>query len=366
MKTSKIVIGAGFGDEGKGRVVSFLASQLDPKNTMVVRFNGGHQVGHTVVKNNIRHVFSSFGSGTLHNIPTYWGPQCTVYPTALLYEYNILCQKGLTPQLYINVLSPVTTPFDIDHNMKTAIHGSVGVGFGSTLQRQEDHYKLHFIDLYHEQVLKIKLENIADYYKVTNKQAIVSFVNNIKLLLKLPSIGPICELPINKYNVIYEGAQGLLLDKDHGFFPYVTRSNTTSKDALAMAGGGITSIYYVTRCYQTRHGKGPMTNENTAPPLVNNEKETNVTNTFQGNFRTRVLDIDLLFYALEIDYVFSKDCDNKYLVVTCLDQISKNYPITVSGKTKYCKNREDLICTLQSYLPVNKVLTSDKDSGELV
>ena len=70
-----VIIGLGFGDEGKGLITDYFCSKL--KNPLVIRFSGGHQVGHTVIYNDIRHMFSNFGSGTLRNIPTYWSKFCT-------------------------------------------------------------------------------------------------------------------------------------------------------------------------------------------------------------------------------------------------------------------------------------------------
>jgi adenylosuccinate synthase len=130
---------------------------------------------------------------------------------------------------------------------------------------------------------------------------------------------------IKNKNVIFEGAQGILLDQDFGFFPNVTPSNTTSKNVIEIIGedDDHLDIYYVTRSYQTRHGNGFMSNE-TPLLLKNNEKETNRSHEFQGNFRIGKLDIDLLNYSLECDSYFSKHA-NRHLVITCIDQ----YPIDI-------------------------------------
>ena len=157
-----IIIGANFGDEGKGLTTSFLCSQV--KNPIVVRFNGGHQAGHTVVYNNKRHVFSSFGSGTLQNVPTYWSKFCTFYPIGFMNELKLLNN----PQIFVHPLCPVTTPFDVETNKSlNAVNknGSCEVGFGTTIQRHEDaNYKLFVQDLFHEKILIAKLNNICEYY----------------------------------------------------------------------------------------------------------------------------------------------------------------------------------------------------------
>src|SRR5690606_12238557 len=106
----KAVIGIGFGDEGKGITTDFLCSRS--RNPIVVRFSGGHQAGHTVVLNGVRHVFSNFGSGTLRGAPTYWAKYCTVNPIGIINELDSLIKKGITPKLYIDEKCPITTPYD--------------------------------------------------------------------------------------------------------------------------------------------------------------------------------------------------------------------------------------------------------------
>ena len=307
-----IVIGAGFGDEGKGLTTSFLCSQT--KNPLVVRFNGGHQAGHTVVYEGKHHIFSGFGSGSLQGVPTYWSEYCTFYPCSFLREFKLLDN----PVIYVNPLCPVTTPFDIDFNRsseKVKKHGSVGMGFGATLQRQEDYYKLFVQDLYVESVLIAKLEGIAKYYKAENaKEEIEYFVESVREVKNIIKLSNNSIMKI--YNPIFEGAQGILLDMDFGFFPNVTRSNTTSKNALSLHPSQ--EVYYVTRSYLTRHGNGYLPNEKKLN-LINNENETNKTHAYQGEFRTAELDTSLLNYALHCDNHFSEGL-KKNLVITCMDQ----------------------------------------------
>jgi len=161
MKIS-IVLGAGFGDEGKGKVTNFL-SKSNPAKSLVIRFNGGHQAGHTVVHNGTRHVFSSFGSGTLNGTPTFWSKYCTIFPSALLKEFEDLKVKGANPVLYVDPMVMITTPFDISHNRYEDginAHGSVGSGFGKTVERHETLEHSHRIfakDLGCEWILRQKL-----------------------------------------------------------------------------------------------------------------------------------------------------------------------------------------------------------------
>lgn len=332
MKVS-IVVGLGFGDEGKGMVTAALANGAD--NPMVVRFNGGHQAGHTVIKDGFRHVFSSFGSGTLHRAPTYWSEFCTVYPTALLREFEIL--KEFNPILYIDPMCPITTPFDVISNQITNKHGSVGVGFGETIKRQENYYTLFAKDLKYKDVLDFKLENIKNYYNLIGyRDETQTFIEDVKTMLSLTENINIAS-PVHSGDFIFEGSQGILLDQKFGFFPYVTRSNTTSENALALTPHNKnTFIFMVTRAYQTRHGKGPMTNEYIPLNLTGNSNETNVYNQFQENFRIAPLDQELINYAIECEEQVSKNIP-KNIVMTCCDQVQEipklkvKYPIIYSS-----------------------------------
>lgn len=326
-----IVVGLGFGDEGKGLTTSFLCSRTE--NPLVVRFNGGHQAGHTVVYEGKRHVFSGFGSGSLQGVPTYWSSFCTFYPCSFLREYKLLDR----PLIYVNPLCPVTTPFDIDHNRSTEKikqHGSVGMGFGSTIQRQESYYKLFVQDLFFESVLIAKLKSIASYYNAENIDEQINYfiesVNQVKNIIRLSD-----DSIMQHYNPIFEGAQGILLDMDFGFFPNVTRSNTTTKNALQIYPSE--EVYYVTRSYLTRHGNGYLPNEKKLN-LINNENETNKSHAYQGEFRTAELDISLLNYSLQCDNNFSHGL-KKNLVVTCTDQ----YPIDIENLLRNLDTKFDKV-----------------------
>lgn len=339
MRTS-IVLDLTFGDSGKGVTTSFLASQSE--RPLVIRFSGGHQCGHTVVHNGHRHIFSNFGSGTLHGAPTYWTKYCTFYPSAVKREYEAL--QEFHPLLYVDPLCPVTTPFDALHNQKTESkngHGSCGVGFGSTIARHENYYKLYVQDLYNPIILKAKLDNIIAFYQDVLpdnwEQVRDKYLTDISFVKKVIKTCNPFRIYNNRFDhIIFEGSQGILLDMDFGFFPNVTRSNTTSKNAFEIIKENNLSapdIYYVTRSYQTRHGNGFMTNEHIPVKLVNNENETNKEHPWQGKFRIGALDLDLINYALQCDAHFNNTTINKYAVITCLDQTGEDeIPVTISGE----------------------------------
>lgn len=338
MKRISIVIGTGFGDEGKGRTVSFLCEKK-PKNRIVVRFNGGHQVGHTVEYNSYRHVFSNFGSGTLQKTPTYWGKNCTVEILGMLKELEALQEQSLNPILFIDPLCPITTYYDMTKTTQGDYikNGTCGLGFGSTIQRKEDHYNLNFMDLFFDDILKEKYRKIKEYYSCTSPiytkydNMLFRAVDRLRLNKNI-----FCEsVDLNKYeHIIFEGAQGTLLDQDFGFFPNVTRSNTTVKEAFNMIklldNSYKITVFYVTRSYLTRHGNGNMPNEGIVEDLnlINNELETNVLNK-QGEFRKTLLSLDLLKYSLQCNRLYYKSLGRpieEVLVMSCMDQlVNKRY-----------------------------------------
>ena len=322
-----IVIDLGFGDSGKGNVVNALSTE----ESLVVRFNGGHQAGHTVVEGDKRHIFASFGSGTLKGASTYISEYCTIYPPALDREQKVL---GFYPKLYIDNNAMLTTPYDIEYNKilnNQTGHGSVGVGFGTTIGRHEAGYKLYARDILNMDVLITKLKLIDEYYSeilsVSDESINNWLLSVIDIIEHYHFVNNITDVPYYWKHIIFEGAQGIMLDMDYGFFPHVTRSNTTSKNAMEIIdrdlhSRGMVSIntYYVTRAYQTRHGNGPMIDKLVSARYIkDNPDETNVTN-YQGEFRKGVMNLDLLKYALDVDRQFYNGTP-KTLVITCLDQV---------------------------------------------
>jgi adenylosuccinate synthase len=333
-KIASLILGVGFGDSGKGITTDYLCSQKKGGSSIVVRFSGGQQAGHNVVIGDISHVHSSFGSGTLRGVPSYFSEHCTISPINMMIEQEVLSDKGIEPKLYIHPLAMITTPADIAYNRimdKKNGHGTCGLGVGATMDRNlNTGYKLYAIDLLHPEFLNIKLNNIyayyrnklngnAEYTKIYNNQ--VKFFDEALKTLRF-NIQPY-DLLNHHTNIIFEGSQGILLDMDHGIFPNVTYGNTTSKNALEICKKiGITEentyIYYVTRCYQTRHGIGWMSN-NDKVKLINTEHEINVFNEWQKDFKIGEIDYDLINHAIRIDNLYSPDI-HKSLVVTCLDQ----------------------------------------------
>lgn len=155
------------------------------------------------------------------------------------------------------------------------------------------------------------------------------------------------------YDLIYESSQGLLLDKDIGFFPHVTRSNVGMYN--------VDEIYYVTRAYQTRHGNGPMTNEHLELKIKENVYETNRSNKWQGEFRKTILDLDLLKYALSCTPNSPYFLKNRKLVITCLDQVEGNWKLTLDGNLLELATEEDFVNTLRTILNIDEVIRFRSD-----
>ena len=339
MKVS-IVLGSLFGDCGKGKEVSRLCLE-EPENSIVIRFSGGCQAGHTVIHNGLKHVFASFGSGTLQGVPTYWSRFCPVEPVALVNEYKVLKEKGINPEIYLDWMCPLTTPVDIYNNRNNKyniIDGTCGCGIGATIQRQEDMHKIYFMDIYNETVLKAKISNLLyskKMFQFDNKN-FDKFYESIEFI-KDNKIGNYQIKNLRDKHLIFEGSQGILLDQDFGFFPNVTRSNTTVKNALvvldelwhkisfnsAMYYDIKFDLHYVTRCYQTRHGNGFMSDERELL-LKNAEEEINVNNKYQGEFRKGNFDIQLLKHAIRCNETlmqYPQRFFNRHLMINCLDQL---------------------------------------------
>lgn len=299
---AKVVIGANFGDEGKGLVTDYLCSQ---GAGVVVRFNGGAQAGHTVVTpDGERHVCRHFGSGVLLDVPTYFSQFCVCNPLLFFPERQQLIKLGFHPTLYAHPECLVTTFADMlinqakEHKRAGKRHGSCGVGFHETLNRSSvPELRITMADLWNGgRQLPKQLEEICSKYAPYRAglefhnagELIEQFIECCKEFARL--VEPLgitqCADPV------FEGCQGLLLDQDRKeFFPHVTHSHTGMHNVILLCiQAGITDldIHYVSRTYLTRHGAGPLPEED---PKLKYEDETNWANQFQGALRFAPLDV---------------------------------------------------------------------------
>lgn len=325
---AKIVVGMGYGDEGKGMTVNWLCK--DAKEPVVIRFSGGQQAGHTVELEGVKHTFSNFGAGTFQNVPTYFSEHTTFYPIGIKFEKLILEKMGFYPSLVIHPMARITTPWDVFENRgceTNLANGSCGQGVGKTMKRNEGTYQLRAIDFMNDDIFKAKLSQIEkDYYKR-------GFTLSIELAREIQEFNlAISELHFDimgyEYlkqfkTLIFEGSQGILLDMDHGVFPNVTYANTTSKNAMEICDKlkiKKREVYCITRSYSTRHGKGD--GEYTGEPvtLTDIEHEINVNNKYQGEFLTSNISYGKLDYARYVEGLYSEKYKHN-LVITCENQV---------------------------------------------
>jgi adenylosuccinate synthase len=297
---ARVVIGANFGDEGKGLVTDHLCAQ---GAGVVVRFNGGAQAGHTVVTpEGERHVFRHIGSGTFSNVPTFLSQFFVCNPLLFFKEREQLIELGFHPEVYAHPDCLVTTFMDmlinqaIETNRGNKRHGSCGIGFHETINRSKvSELKITMSDLWNGgKRLEAQLSEICGKYckfrtgnTYDEPQAIASFIeccNHFAQVVQPLGMGQ-CKDPV------FEGAQGLLLDQNNKqFFPHVTHSNTGMKNVeilCAQAGISQKEIYYVSRTYLTRHGAGPLPGYDAG---LSYHDETNQPNNFQGAMRFAPLD----------------------------------------------------------------------------
>lgn len=300
MKRARIVIGANFGDEGKGLITDYLCAQ---GAGVVVRFNGGAQAGHTVVTpDGERHVFHHFGSGSFCEVPTFLSQFFVCNPILFFQELEALQALGFRPDVFAHPDCVITTFADMLINQARETkrgndrHGSCGVGFHETLVRSEvPELKITMGDLWNGgKRLAKQLEEICTKYakfraEMTcfDDKAVEQFIACCTAFAEYVNPAGIgqCKEPV------FEGAQGLLLDQNNKeFFPHLTHSNTGMQNVNILCDqGGFDQrdIYYVSRSYLTRHGAGPLPREDSGMHYID---QTNEPNPFQGTMRFAKLD----------------------------------------------------------------------------
>lgn len=364
MKRAKVIIGAGYGDEGKGLLTDFHAAAAGP-DALVVRFNGGAQAGHTVVApDGRRHVFSHVGSGAFAGVPTFLSRFFVANPMLFQREVAALAAVGVMPTVIVDRRAPITTPWDMLVNQAietargTARHGSCGIGFGETIERNLDaRFALTMADLATRDRLTATLDGIRRVYLpgrlarlglsaswaglrdiALSEDLFENYLRDIEAFgagVAVDDGGAVARAR----TVIFEGAQGLLLDQDRGAFPHVTRSNTGLRNVLALAGeAGIAAldVTYVTRAYVTRHGAGPLPHELAGPPDGLVRDTTNVANAWQGSLRYAWLDLDALRQAIAADLSDAPASIRvaSHLAITCLDQLGGRIIHVVAGQVR--------------------------------
>jgi adenylosuccinate synthase len=371
---AQVVLGANFGDEGKGLITDYLSSQ-SKEPPLNVLFNGGSQRGHTVELEGIRHVFHHFGSGTFNGSSTLLTKDFICNPMVFLKEYEILSKLGYKPKVYMDQRCKITTPYDIainqmiEESRDNNKHGSCGLGIYETIYRYKnqslevpmmdreeywEYLKTEWIPL---RLNELHLEPPPKWEKILNSDYLgKNFYSDYDKFLELIEFVDAFEILARNKNAIFEGGQGLLLDQNYGYyFPYLTPSNTglTNVHILAKE-AGITEleVYYVTRWYVTRHGAGPLMHE-TDSIGMNLKDRTNLYNDYQGFLRYGKLDLNLLNHTItrDLKQVDRNITTNPYLVMTCLDQADRLKETTIK---EAIKEHVKIPLGLLSYGPTRK------------
>lgn len=347
------VIGANYGDEGKGRTVDYLASVYG-REAVVIRFNGGSQAGHTVQTGKGRHIFSHFGSGELGGASTMLSKDFILNPFYWRKEAAELEALGVKNcRLAVDHRSFYTTPYDIlinqlaERSRGKHRHGSVGYGIFETIERCKHREFATVWGVHGERgSAQQRMNEIAQKYvpqrlKALNLIADEEFLERMgspAMLHNFPDAvqemadetireyrGPMAFLPKPKA-VIFEGAQGLMLSEAHGQMPWCTPSETGLRNVARICfESGIPEIdaYFCTRTYVTRHGAGPLDHEVSPEHQEWNVVDhTNLPSEWQGSLRFGILDLDKLNNRIQYEIIRAASGlkVRVMLSISCLDQ----------------------------------------------
>jgi len=277
-----VVVGSQWGDEGKGKIVDWLSEQAD----VVVRFQGGHNAGHTLVIDGVTYKLRLLPSGIVRkNKISIIGNGVVIDPWALLEEIKEIGSKGIIVDINNFIISEsanLILPFhkEMDELREDAAgKGKIGTtrrGIGPAYEDKVGRRSIRVMDLRSEKNLDQRLEVVLAHHNAIRKGLGKKIYVKEQLKKDLLKIAPeilkfskpvwlkIDQFKKQKKKILFEGAQGILLDVDHGTYPFVTSSNTVASSAATGTGCGINSINYVlgiTKAYTTRVGEGPFPTE---------------------------------------------------------------------------------------------------------
>lgn len=282
MGKNVVILGTQWGDEGKGKIVDLLTDQV----SAVVRYQGGHNAGHTLVIDGEKTVLHLIPSGILReNVMCYIGNGVVLSPEALIKEVGGLEARGVPvrDRLRISPACPLILPYHValdqarENARGEAKIGTTGRGIGPAYEDKVSRRGLRVGDLFHRERFAAKLGEVLDYHNFVLKnyykvepidfqktlEEALAFADWLKPLV-IDVTARLHELRRQGANIMFEGAQGTLLDIDHGTYPYVTSSNTTAGGTSTGSGVGPLYLDYVlgiTKAYTTRVGSGPFPTE---------------------------------------------------------------------------------------------------------
>ena len=277
-----VVVGSQWGDEGKGKIVDWLSEQAD----VVIRFQGGHNAGHTLVINGVTYKLRLLPSGIVRKDKiSIIGNGVVIDPWALIEEINEIKSKGVKVDIDNFIISEAANlilPFhkEMDEIREdTAGKSKIGTtrrGIGPAYEDKVGRRSIRLMDLRSKENLDKRLDSVLIHHNAIRKGLGKKIFEKKKLKDDLLKIAPeilkfsqpvwlkIDEFKKKKKRILFEGAQGILLDVDHGTYPFVTSSNTVASSAATGSGCGPNTINYVlgiTKAYTTRVGEGPFPTE---------------------------------------------------------------------------------------------------------
>lgn len=338
MTDVKVVIGANFGDEGKGLMTDYFCNEAADKliSCIVVCHNGGPQRGHTVVTpEGLRHVFHHFGSGTFAKASTYFAGDFIINPMIFRKEWEEMVRIGYTPKIYVNPSCRVTTPYDmlinqiVEESRGDGRHGSCGMGILETIRRYEKGYgkaardmfldedlrNLSFLKYLQQEYVPARFlelgikkvdSNLASV--LGNDNVILNYIDDLNFMRE--HVKPASDYVLTNYGcVVFEGGQGLLLDRNNiEYMPNLTPSSTGLDNPVKIMSGVFSKdinveVCYVTRTYLTRHGAGRFDTECRKEDINKDMVDlTNVTNPYQGTIRYGKMDMEGLERRITNDF----------------------------------------------------------------
>jgi adenylosuccinate synthase len=275
------VVGAQWGDEGKGKIVDWLSNRAD----VVVRFQGGHNAGHTLVVGNQTYKLSLLPSGVVQGKPSVIGNGVVVDPWALIDEIKRIEAQGvkITPEilrLADNACLILPLHRDLDSAREAAAGaqriGTTGRGIGPAYEDKVGRRAIRVADLTDPAALDAKIDRLLTHHNALRRGLDLPEAKAGELIAAIGGIAPkilpyarpvwrdLAQAVRDRKKILFEGAQGALLDVDHGTYPYVTSSNTVAGQAAAGAGVGPRAVGYVlgiVKAYTTRVGEGPFPTE---------------------------------------------------------------------------------------------------------
>ncbi|QCI26163.1 adenylosuccinate synthase [Buchnera aphidicola] len=342
MSKNIVVLGMQWGDEGKGKIVDFLTIQAN----YVVRYQGGHNAGHTLVIGKKKIILHLIPSGILHqNVICMLGNGVVISSNSLINEIKMLDSLGISVvgRLFISKNCPLILPYHIKMDvLREKLSGKLCIGttqkgIGPAYEDKVARYGIRICDLYNESVLQEKIKRVLDYYNFQfvhyykSKPVEYNIVWENILCAQRIIKDKIKDIPTilknadrDQKRIIFEGAQGALLDLDHGTFPYVTSSNSTLGGVFTGSGVHINQINIIIgifKAYCTRVGYGPFPTElknEVDDYLCNKGKEFG--STTGRRRRTGWLDLVLLLRMVMINSISSL-CLTKLDVLDELSEI---------------------------------------------